>query len=279
MRILALYRRRGRSYARWAGSVDLWACEPTEDWMPPEVGAPAALERLEWLASGFDGVVAFGERVAVACDGVFGKNKPWVAALLGPPSDPIVKPALKSAAAVVAPTSTTGHEIEAETGLRCESISPGFPFLGASEEVTHHLVSFASETGTKGREALDQAFYRVRRTLTSVEHTSLNPGDPIPPADLALFPSASPDFHLPALEAMAQGIPCVAREGTPTADLIRNGWNGLLFDDPDLLAGVLSSALQNELTLLSMRNGVRICMEEDHTPAQSREAWETLLGG
>ncbi len=82
-----------------------------------------------------------------------------------------------------------------------------------------------------------------------------NVGPIMAAADLMILPSKKESFGLAALESMACGTPVIAANAGGLPELIRDGENGLLFNngDTDEAVGKILSLLQNQDLYNKMR--------------------------
>jgi glycosyltransferase involved in cell wall biosynthesis len=98
----------------------------------------------------------------------------------------------------------------------------------------------------------------VRQSEGAVHYAGFVPEDVVPPlvqgADLVAFPSLFEGFGLPALEAMACGVPLVASAEPPIGDVVGDG--GLVVDCRD--EGTLAAALERGLLDESLRRRLRV---------------------
>jgi glycosyltransferase involved in cell wall biosynthesis len=76
-------------------------------------------------------------------------------------------------------------------------------------------------------------------------------------ADVYVSPSMEDSFNLPALEAMACGIPVIVSSSSGISEWVQDGVNGLVVKDP-LNAGELASALRNLLLNPEMMRGIGV---------------------
>ena len=103
----------------------------------------------------------------------------------------------------------------------------------------------------------DRILDAVRRSEGAVQYAGFVPEDVVPPlvqgADLVVFPSLFEGFGLPALEAMACGVPLVASAEPPIGDVVGDG--GLVVDCRDEQA--LSLAIERGLLDEGLRRHLR----------------------
>ncbi len=87
-------------------------------------------------------------------------------------------------------------------------------------------------------------------------------------ASVLVFPTLLDGFGLVVTEALANGLPVITSGNAGAADLIRNGYNGFVFDadKPQMLLEQLSWCMDNQETLHGMRVN---CLE-----TAARNSWQ-----
>ncbi len=110
-----------------------------------------------------------------------------------------------------------------------------------------------------------------------------DPGPWYRQADLLLFPSWLENFPVAMLEAMSQGVPCLAMCGdgvryhTANAEIIRDGVDGFLAASDDDFRLQLEKLLQVPQHLRSAGKAARARVEEHYTWSQHLDRYESLF--
>lgn len=102
-------------------------------------------------------------------------------------------------------------------------------------------------------------------------------------SDLLLFPSRLESLGMVVLEAMSQGLPCLAiradgvRFHNANQELIQDGVDGFLVDGEESFASRLDELLANPLELPRVGQRARLTIERRHDWETHLDRWQSLL--
>lgn len=285
MRLLVLYREPVGEFALLAHTLSCalkeaeitHATEPAGSWMPSAVEDDASRERIGWLAEGFSPIWALGERVCWAVAERYGRSKPWVAFLLGPPRKEAraVARALSFAQKVLVPTTAIADECR-KIGIQAKVFAPSWPGVGGPLSLP---LSIGADPTLPEEEKL-QIAVQMKAPGTAWLPLHLEPDTlerQLEESGVTAVNLQPHRFSMLGLAALTQGSPIVAPDVPGALDLCDHRLTGFLFAPNDQWGGLgsswgetLGSALQLELLRQTMIGASR-------AKAQSEFPWQEFV--